>query len=206
MTCSPAARAVFAFLLSRASVSPSPCRRSLWPMITYVQPESSSICGDTSPVKAPSFSKWQFWAPSATGEPLSASATVSSQGNGGHRTTVAAVPAGRRFITSATSAIAPARAVFIFQLPATILRRMIGSILRRRPELAVQRRGQAAQVAHQVEELVRQQRLRAVRQRLLRAVVHFHVNAVGPGCHAGPAHARDQVRPARGVTRIDDDR
>ena len=51
MTCRPAARPAWTLRLMKASLSPSLCRRSLWPRMTYRQPTSSSMAGLTSPVK-----------------------------------------------------------------------------------------------------------------------------------------------------------
>jgi hypothetical protein len=50
----PCASAACAFMFTPPSVSPKYCRRSEWPRITYWQPASASIAGETSPVKAPS--------------------------------------------------------------------------------------------------------------------------------------------------------
>ncbi len=56
-----------------SSVSPKYWRRSEWPMMTWVQPISSSMAGQISPVYAPSFSQYRSCAPMATFEPLAAS-------------------------------------------------------------------------------------------------------------------------------------
>src|SRR5262249_47571406 len=129
--------------------------------------------------------------------------------------------------TAAPSARASASVVFIFQLPATNFLRGMRffscarlaatrsaplrvaakpSVLLGCPELAAEGTGAGAEVAHQVEELMWQQRLRAVRERLLGTVVNFDVNAVGSCRDTRPAHARNEIRAAGRVARIDDDR
>jgi hypothetical protein len=49
----PAARAALVLSATKASVSAKYCRRSLWPMMTAVQPASLSMGALTSPVNAP---------------------------------------------------------------------------------------------------------------------------------------------------------
>ena len=125
MTCSPSSSAVCTFWLMDESLSPTTCRRSLCPTIAYLHPHSTSIAGLTSPVNAPFFSALASWAPSATADPLIASATGSSHGYGGHTATSTAVLVPTPLAIPAARALASARVVFIFQLPATSFRRAI---------------------------------------------------------------------------------
>ena len=91
--------------------------------MTCVTPASTSIGAETSPVKAPSFSKCMFWAATATGEPLAAATTAASAVNGGATSASPAAPA-TPFRISSTSATASATVLYIFQLPAISFLRM----------------------------------------------------------------------------------
>ena len=71
----------------------------------------------TSPVKAPLGSKYMFWPPTARGEPLAAATTASRYGAGGHTPTSTPRTPAAVFAVAFASAAAPARSVFIFQLP-----------------------------------------------------------------------------------------
>ena len=63
ITCNPAARAPRSFWLTTASVSPMPCRRSPWPMITDWQPTSRSMGGADLAGEAPLGWLWQSTPP-----------------------------------------------------------------------------------------------------------------------------------------------
>src|SRR5688572_29152862 len=120
--------------------------------------------GLTSPVKAPSIFSWQFWAPSATGEPITTPATPARYGNGGHTAARTFAEAPTPWTTPRASASAVAALVNIFQLPAMNFWRM-GTL----SERLVHDRRQRAQAAHQLRVARRQEGLRAVGQGLLRA-------------------------------------
>ena len=79
----PLSSATFVFFATPSSVSAKYCRRSEWPRIAWVTPMSFSIAGETSPVKAPSFSKCMFWAATATGLPFAAATAATSDVYGG---------------------------------------------------------------------------------------------------------------------------
>src|SRR3989344_225157 len=107
MTFNPAFCDVRTFLFIISSVSPSQCRRSEWPMITYSAPRSLSIPGDTSPVKAPLSSQNTSWAPSLV---LIFFLTSAKYGNGGQITTSTFFGAENVFHSSRLG-------VFSFQFP-----------------------------------------------------------------------------------------
>src|SRR6187455_109901 len=94
--------------------------------MTWVTNSERSISAEISPVKAPLFSALMFWAPSLRLMPPMALPTLSSAVNGGH-STMSTEPS--RPISAAMSLVraAPSAAVlFIFQLPAISLRRIMG--------------------------------------------------------------------------------
>ena len=74
----PLASASFVFFATPSSVSAKYWRLSEWPRITCVTPASTSIGAETSPVKAPSFSKCMFWAATATALPFAAATAAPS--------------------------------------------------------------------------------------------------------------------------------
>ena len=82
-TSKPAASPAAALARTRASVSPSPCRRSEWPTMTAVAPASFSIGAAIEPVKAPLASWWQSWPPTTRPVPATARATSAITVNGG---------------------------------------------------------------------------------------------------------------------------
>src|SRR5215472_2383571 len=103
-------------------------RRSEWPRMTWVTPNSLSIGADTSPVKAPRSSKCMFCAPNAINAPASVchAAGMSTAGGAIRTSRSRARAAASRSISlrnAASSARASSAVRFIFQLPAiSILR------------------------------------------------------------------------------------
>src|SRR5260370_41305617 len=208
----------------KASVSPSLWRRSLWPRMTCRQPTSRSMAGLTSPVKAPSFSGYKFCAPSSTWLPRNTTATRSRYGNGGQTAMVMRVSGPNPLTTSDASCSAPAALVNIFQLPAMNFLRMnlpksIGLRLAfGRSHANANRKqkgllqglahhfGDLAYAIHEIGILVRQQGLGAIGESFFRTAMDLDMDPVGSRRHRGASHARDQVRPARGMAGIDGDR
>ncbi len=72
----PALMQACSFWAMMASVTPKCWRCSEWPMMHRRTPNSASMVGETSPVKAPSGRGCTFCAPSSTGVPAAASAAA----------------------------------------------------------------------------------------------------------------------------------
>ena len=83
-----------------------------------------SISAETSPVKAPDFSQWQFCAATPIAVPLVASRAAGKSTKGTPTTTSQEAPATRGF-KSLMSAVASAGVLFIFQLPAMTYLRIV---------------------------------------------------------------------------------
>src|SRR5713101_642227 len=108
------------FLLTVASVSPKSRRRSEWPMITYRQPRSFNIRGDTAPVKAPRSSQCMSCADNPMGRDLIAVETAARAVNGGARTISTMLSGGagvRSSARRATKSRASGIVLCIFQFP-----------------------------------------------------------------------------------------
>src|SRR5271157_348748 len=119
MGMSLASSAALSFLLTSALVSPRPCLRSLWPKITWVQPTSTSIPPEISPVYAPDASQNMSCAPRPTGEPSSTWSIRLKKTKGGQTATCTSVAVPRPDFTPSARAMAVSAVVgFNFQLPA----------------------------------------------------------------------------------------
>src|SRR5277367_1372339 len=91
---------------------------------------------ETSPVKAPSFSQWAFWAATVIFEPLAVSTVAARALKGGATTISQCCDAATNGNSLAINARASAWVLYIFQLPAITGRRMgtsNQSIFLRRP-------------------------------------------------------------------------
>jgi len=105
---------------SSSSGSPKIFRRSEWPIRTCVAPASRIMRAAISPVKAPSFPGWRFWAPTSSLVPRqreAASARAVAGGKIRRRVPSRRSPAPSR-IPSIRETASP-RVLYIFQLPAT---------------------------------------------------------------------------------------
>ena len=120
MAVRPAAIAALARRLTVSSVSPKYWRRSLWPMMTYFAPASSSIPVEISPVYAPDSFQWQFSAPMPTWVPAAAATAAGTSIAGVQHTTSTFVKSFVASTTPFTSAAVSDGLMFIFQLPAMI--------------------------------------------------------------------------------------
>ena len=118
----PPAISATALAWTSASVSCWSARRSLWPTMTRVAPASFSIATDTQPVCAPLSRSCTSCAPMAT--PVSRATAAAIRVKGGH--TATSTDGWARAASAMPSSSASAASVpFIFQLPATSLRRAI---------------------------------------------------------------------------------
>src|SRR5262245_24102121 len=90
--------------------------------MTALAPASLSISAERSPVKAPTGSAWESWAPIRTELPAVAVANSATSVAGGH-TRISTAASSRAAWTIRASSDTEARRPFIFQLPATSGRR-----------------------------------------------------------------------------------
>src|SRR5208283_4578261 len=87
-------------------------------MMTCVQPASTSIAAEMSPVCAPSLSQCISWADTATFDPSAASAAAANAVKGGATTTSQCTACAATGLIISMKCTASATVLYIFQFPA----------------------------------------------------------------------------------------
>ena len=123
------------FILIILFVSPKMSRLSEWPIITYSQ-SSFIISGDISPVNAPFFSWYTFWAPTLILFLFVNSATLLNEVKGGHKITSTFTVDSRFSSIARTNCSAASTVLFIFQFPAITRLLMLASSMIYAPNLS----------------------------------------------------------------------
>ncbi len=113
-----APRAAIVRLRTVSSVSPKYCRRSLWPMITWLQPAALIMGAETSPVKAPSLSQNTFCAPILMFVPRTVSTAAVRDGKGVQITISQWSASATRGLNASKYWTVSSTVLNIFQLPA----------------------------------------------------------------------------------------
>jgi hypothetical protein len=120
IACRPWASAASPLARISSSLSRWCSRRSEWPTMTSLAPASLSIAAETLPVWAPLTSVWQSWAPMARPPDRATAEGMSVKGG---QIATSTPDAARAAAAIGASSAKAARLPFIFQLPATSLRR-----------------------------------------------------------------------------------